>query len=57
MYVFKARYVLKHSLNEVFNLMNTFSELCQTAAIHKIKQKNPLKGWGEIKWSRAYAIR
>lgn len=29
--------------------MNVFGEFCQTAPIHKIKQKNPLQDWSEIK--------
>jgi len=41
--------MLKHSLSAVFNLGNAFGEFCQTAPIHKTKQKNPLQGWGEIK--------
>lgn len=36
--------------------MNAFGEFCQSAPIHKIKQKNPLQDWGEIKWNRAYAL-
>lgn len=56
-YVFKARYMLKHLLNGVFKVINGFGKFCQTASVHKIKQKNPLQGRGEIKWNRAWATR